>query len=510
MKIIRNFQVFIVLMFVFLYAGIGMNDVYAEDDNVYKYIGFNVGTMNENGADLSDVKGLDWDVKNGVLTMDGYNGGFLSIATSKNDKVNIEIVVKGDNTIDSDEYLGLCPSGVSVTFKGDGTLNICGKKVHIGIGFYNSDNINVTIDGPTINVLGGFQTTLYLESFKMISGTLNMDLYLFNNRYNSAIIVDDKAELLGGTIIVNYMDKDGVKNVDPVVWVDNHEDVVEQPVAVIDNCAIIATGDLSVTDKLQLIKYDSANDTIKIGENFNFLKADSLDKIKAIDISKFKASLSETKFKYDGKAKTPEVKVVGLVEGKDFTVKYIDNINPGKATAIITGKGFYTGEINLYFEIESESDVNVPKVGSEIKDADYTYKVIKAGTADGKEMGEVELVGLNNKKLKNIKVANTVTIDKVTYKVTRVGAKAFKNNKKIKSVVIGKNVKKIGKQAFYKCKKLKKITIKSKKLKKKSIGANAFKGIYKKAKFKVPKKKVKKYKKLIMKAKAPKKCKISK
>ena len=509
MKIIRNFQVFIVLMFVFLYAGIGMNDVYAEDDSVYKYIGFNVGTMNENGADLSDVKGLDWDVKNGVLTMDGYNGGFLSIATSKNDKVNIEIVVKGDNTIDSDEYFGLCPSGVSVTFKGDGTLNICGKKVHIGIGFYNSDNINVTIDGPTINILGGFQTTLYLESFKMISGTLNMDLYLFNtNRYNSAIFVHDKAELLGGTIIVNYKDKDGVKSVDPVVWVYDHEDVVEQPVAVIDNCAIIATGDLSVTDKLQLIKYDSAHDTIKIGENLIFLKADSLDNIKAIDISKFKASLSETKFKYDGKAKTPEVKVAGLVEGKDFTVKYIDNINPGKATVIITGKGFYTGEINLYFEIES--DVNVPKVGSKIKDADYTYKVVKAGTADGKVIGEVKLVGLNNKKLKKVKVATTVTINNVKYKVIEIGAKAFKKNKKIKSVVIGKNVKKIGKQAFYKCKKLKKITIKSKKLKKKSIGANAFKGINKKAKFKVPKKKLKLYKKLIKKAKAPKKCKITK
>ena len=55
-----------------------------------------------------------------------------------------------------------------------------------------------------------------------------------------------------------------------------------------------------------------------------------------------------------------------------------------------------------------------------------------------------------------------------------------------------------------------KITIKTNKLKKKSIGAKAFKGIYKNAKNKVPKKKVKLYKKLIMKAKAPKKCKISK
>lgn len=504
MKIIRNFQVFLVLMFTFLCVGIGMNDVYAEDNNGYQGVYFN----GEIDFDFSKVNGLDWDAKNGVLTMDGYNGPF-TIWNSGESMVEIEIVVKGENNLEPTGQFGIGLVGVSVAFKGDGTLNISGEKLDIGMGFYNQVNNCVTIDGPTINILGGCKTSFYLDSFKMISGTLNIEMILIDSdTFNSAIYVSNKAEILGGTIIVNYIDKVGVNDVYPVICLNDPRDIVEQPMLVIDDCTIIAIGDLRVTDKLKLAKYDPANDMIKIGENFNFLKADSLDKIKAIDISKFKASLSETKFKYDGKAKTPEVKVAGLVEGKDFTVKYIDNINPGKATVIITGKGFYTGEINLYFEIES--DVNVPKVGSEIKDADYTYKVVKAGTADGKVIGEVKLVGLNNKKLKKVKVATTVTINNVKYKVTEIGAKAFKNNKKIKSVVIGKNVKKIGKQAFYKCKKLKKITIKSKKLKKKSIGANAFKGIYKKAKFKVPVKKLKLYKKLIKKAKAPKKCKITK
>lgn len=504
MKIIRNFQVFLVLMFTFLCVGIGMNDVYAEDNNGYQGVYFN----GEIDFDFSKVNGLDWDAKNGVLTMEGYNGKF-SIWNAGDSKVEIEVVVKGENNLEPTEQFGLGIVGVSLTFKGDGTLNICGEKNLVGIGFLSSVNDCVTIDGPTINFLGGFQTVTYLERFKMISGTLSIEMYLFNGEVISAAIwVDDKVELIGGTIIVNYKDKEGANGANPVIWLNNHKVDVEQPVLMIDNCTIIAIGDLNVIDKLELYRYDSENDTINIGNHFYFLKADSLDKVKAVDISKFKASLSETKFKYDGKAKTPEVKVVGLVEDKDYTVKYIDNINPGKATVIITGKGFYTGEINLYFEIES--DVNVPTVGSEIKDADYTYKVVKAGTADGKVIGEVKLVGLNNKKLKKVKVATTVTINNVKYKVTEIGAKAFKNNKKIKSVVIGKNVKKIGKQAFYKCKKLKKITIKSKKLKKKSIGANVFKGIYKKAKFKVPVKKIKLYKKLIKKAKAPKKCKITK
>lgn len=511
MKIIRRLQVFVVLMLAFLCAGIGMKDIYAEEDNEYQKVRFNVGKVNENGVDLSEVKGLDWDVKNGVLTMDGYDGGTLGVYTVDNSKVSIDIIVKGENAIDINEGIGFGLVGVSVTFKGDGILNICGNKEDIGIGFYSHKNIDVTIDGPTINVLGGFQTTLYVDNFTMFSGTLNMDMYMFNiGRYSSVIFAHGKVDILGGTIIVDYKDKEGIKNVDPVILVYNHSESLDYPVADINNCAIIVAGDLSVTDKLQLLKYDSSKDTIKLGDNINFLKGDSLDKIKAIDIGKYKASLLETKFTYDGKVKTPEVNVIGLTENKDFIVKYINNIKPGTATAIITGKGFYGGEIKIDFVIEGKISEDGPKVGSKIKNSDYIYKVIKAGTTDGKETGEVALVGLNNKKLKKIKVAKTVSINNVKYKVTQIGAKAFKKNKKIKSVIIGKNVKKIGKQAFFGCKKLKKVTIKSKKLKKKSIGAKAFKGIYKKAKFKVPKKKLKLYKKLIKKAKAPKKCKISK
>ena len=66
----------------------------------------------------------------------------------------------------------------------------------------------------------------------------------------------------------------------------------------------------------------------------------------------------------------------------------------------------------------------------------------------------------------------------------------------------------------YGCSKLKTITIKSKQVKK--VGTKAFDGINSKAKFKIPasvyenKKLLKKYKKLISKAGAPKKCVISK
>ena len=67
-------------------------------------------------------------------------------------------------------------------------------------------------------------------------------------------------------------------------------------------------------------------------------------------------------------------------------------------------------------------------------------------------------------------------------------------DKKIKTVVVGKNVRTIGKKAFYACKNLKKITVQSSIIKK--VGAKAFKGINKKAVIKVPSKKYKAYKKV--------------
>ena len=79
--------------------------------------------------------------------------------------------------------------------------------------------------------------------------------------------------------------------------------------------------------------------------------------------------------------------------------------------------------------------------------------------------------------------------------VTAIANKAFKGDKKLKKVVIGKNVQTIGKSAFEKATNLKSITIKSTSLKK--VGKKAFKGIHAKAKIKVPAKKLRSYKRLL-------------
>ena len=114
----------------------------------------------------------------------------------------------------------------------------------------------------------------------------------------------------------------------------------------------------------------------------------------------------------------------------------------------------------------------------------------------------------SDKKATKVTVPATVTINGEEYKVTTISKDAYKNNKKLKSVVIGKNVKVIEKNAFNGCKNLKKIDVKSTVLKK--VGKNAFKGIHKKATITVPKKKFKAYKKLLSKKGQAKTVKIKK
>ena len=190
---------------------------------------------------------------------------------------------------------------------------------------------------------------------------------------------------------------------------------------------------------------------------------------------------------------------------------------------------------------EQNKTESSPAVGTILSDTKTkaAYKVI---TSDVKA-GTVAYTKSIDSKAKTITIPETVTMNGITYKVTKIENNAFKNNKnitkitignnvtiigknafnnckKLKTLILGKNVttigdkafykcialtkitiptkvNKIGKQAFYGCKKLKNITIKTTNLTKQNVGSKAFKGIHSKAVIKVPKKKLKSYKSLL-------------
>lgn len=170
-------------------------------------------------------------------------------------------------------------------------------------------------------------------------------------------------------------------------------------------------------------------------------------------------------------------------------------------TADITVKAMDTGK-------EKTVKVTVKKAEKEpanpTNPSQPTTKTVKKGTklivgtntfvVTNVKAKTVSYKATKNKKAAKITIPATVKSGKQVYKVTTIADNAFKNNKKIKTVVVGKNVRTIGKKAFYGCKNLKKITVQSSIIKK--VGAKAFKGINKKAVIKVPSKKYKAYKKV--------------
>ncbi|MDE6626907.1 MAG: leucine-rich repeat domain-containing protein [Lachnospiraceae bacterium] len=139
------------------------------------------------------------------------------------------------------------------------------------------------------------------------------------------------------------------------------------------------------------------------------------------------------------------------------------------------------------------SDTESVAIGTQLTSGAANYIVTEVD-----EKGGMVAYTASKKAKKTVVIPDTVVYNGVTYKVTSIEANAFKNNKKLESVTIGKNIKKIGKNAFSGCKNLKKITIKSTVLK--TVGKNAIKNIHKKAVIKCPKKQLKKYKKLFKKS----------
>ena len=143
-------------------------------------------------------------------------------------------------------------------------------------------------------------------------------------------------------------------------------------------------------------------------------------------------------------------------------------------------------------------------VGTKITDkkTGNIYKV----TSSRSSSQTVAFIG--NKVKTSVTIPTTIKIKGATYKVTEISTNAFKNNRKLKKVVIGQNIVKIGKNAFYGCKKLTSITIKSSRLTLKNIGKNAFKNTSPKATVKVPKKQKALYNQILKKRGLNKKAKV--
>ncbi len=435
-----------------------------------------------------NIEGLSWDASSATLIMNNYTakpGTTVVVIDESSDETDyyrgelIKLKVKGVNNFLSDEdgtsMLEL-NDDVKLYMVDDGIINFKWNNVK---SYYSCIVYgDVIIDGPSINCIG---KRISLSNFELKSGRILFDLYqgYFYPQPTYLTVLDcDNIIMSGGTMIVKY---------EKPKWDDYDSISFESPLYARDSIKITGGKCIFIVDKDIMgdreMFYCSKEDGINIYPNVPIISSS------VIDINNFELEVLDKKLTYDGKEKKARVKIEGLVEGKDYKVEYKNNVNVGKADIIVTGIGDFKGTIKTTFEIvaangeptsKSTNSTNSSKkansiVGIKFKDKNFTYKITKEVSADGKVKGKVTLVSLNNKIIKKVVVKSVVKYDGKKYSVTS-----------------------IGKCAFAKCKKLRKITIKSTKINK--FGKKAFAKTSKKLVVKVPKKVKKKYVKKLRKA----------
>ena len=156
------------------------------------------------------------------------------------------------------------------------------------------------------------------------------------------------------------------------------------------------------------------------------------------DINLATVKLPYTEVLYDGNPKEPEISVkfdgTDLVKDKDYSITYKDNVDAGKATVTVIGKGSFKGDINKefsiykydltkadisqsYAEVLYDGNAKLPDITVKyesrelVKDTDYTIEVsnnINPGVVTLKIVGINQYAGIVEKQfeIKGLSIEN--------------------------------------------------------------------------------------------------------
>ena len=131
------------------------------------------------------------------------------------------------------------------------------------------------------------------------------------------------------------------------------------------------------------------------GNEYNYLPDGSVSIILRVisenektDISDYAVTLSSLTYTYSGAEKKPTATVhnnkITLVQDKDYTVSYVDNINAGKAAVIVSGRGLYKGEKSVAFTIDKANAglyYGPDVINKRTTDASFTIYLYKSTSA---------------------------------------------------------------------------------------------------------------------------------
>lgn len=166
--------------------------------------------------------------------------------------------------------------------------------------------------------------------------------------------------------------------------------------------------------------YINANNTTYYGDYSSVQSG----KVKGF-VTEAYTTLSKTSYEYDGKAKTPTVKITyggkTLKKGTDYTVKYTNNKKVGTAKVTITGKGNYTGTLTKTFKITKITPTFTGKTNYIKKQGDKAF-TLNTKLKKGKTFTKLTYKS-SNTKVATVNNAGKVTIKKAGKAVIIITAK---------------------------------------------------------------------------------------
>ena len=116
---------------------------------------------------------------------------------------------------------------------------------------------------------------------------------------------------------------------------------------------------------------------VKAEDNLGNTRIENINIVIKHSLTNAEVILNPTSFEYDETAKEPEVTVkltIGgnvetLQEGIDYDLSYINNVNIGVGTVVITGKGQYKGEKEELFSIVDTTKPEAPIINAKMKNS---------------------------------------------------------------------------------------------------------------------------------------------
>ncbi|MCR5667346.1 MAG: MBG domain-containing protein [Eubacterium sp.] len=303
--------------------------VSALENQTYTYKWSYIDPMTKENIDLAN-------------TTDALSLVVLKVSTRVRCTVTNQNNTEVTQTIEVDIENGLCLKGTSVNYAYDENENFEGITM----------SIDATADSGDLSYMW-FEMNMNEEEEEetLLEGKTSSSLTVNDTKpaYYQGVVFDKYINVVYAGFVLNDCDHHWV---DPIVTKQ------------------------ATTNSYGLITYQC--------EECDATKTVKVAKVAKAAMTSATVTLSKTKYTYDGKAKKPTVTVKSgsttLKNGKDYKISYKNNVNVGKASVVVTGKGNYSGTITKTFTIEKAK----PNLKLKAKKVTFKAKKLKKKKATAK------------------------------------------------------------------------------------------------------------------------------